>query len=89
MEKRKQKTRIIGMRELRQNLSKLIEEAQKKNIHFVVLRHGKIAGHVVTPPTDKELELQELAQEVAEARTDYRKGNYCTQEEVERELGLT
>ena len=58
---RKQTIRIIGMRELRQNLSKLLEEAQKKNVHFVVTRHGKIVAHIY-PPTEKELWLEKFWQ---------------------------
>ena len=80
-------TRFIGIREYRQNLSRLIEEARKKNIHFVVMRHSKIVAHV-TPPTKKELALEELAKEIAEAREDFHKGNFYTQKEIEREFGL-
>ena len=50
---RKRITRFIGIRELRQNLSKLLEEVQKKNIYFVVMRHGKPVSHI-SPPESKE-----------------------------------
>lgn len=82
---RKMKTRFIGMRELRQNLSRLADYALKKNIHFVVLRHAVPVFHI-TPVTSKELELEELARDVAEGREAYKQGEYSTQEEMEKEL---
>lgn len=42
-------TRIVGIREFRQNLSKFIAEARKYNVQFVVLRYGDIAVHVTAP----------------------------------------
>ena len=54
MAKRKRTTRIIGMREFRENLSKFARETRRNNVHFVVMRHGTIAG-CFTPPTGEEL----------------------------------
>jgi len=48
-------TRIIGIREFRENLSKCLEEAQKNNVHFVVLRYGDIAAHVTPPETEENI----------------------------------
>ena len=87
MAKRKLTTRIIGMREFRQNFSKLIEEARKKNIHFVVMRHSKIMINV-TPPTKKDLALEDLASEIAEAREEMRRGETYSLEEVAKELDI-
>jgi len=84
---RKMTTRFIGIREYRRNLSKLIEEARKKNIHFVVMRHSKIVAHV-TPPTEKEMILEELVRDVAEAREQARRGEVYTEEEIAKKYGI-
>jgi nicotinamidase-related amidase len=68
----KRSIRFIGIREFRQNLSRLLEEARKRNIHFVVMRHGKVAGHI-TPPTQKELMGEVLAEAKAQKPPKSRK----------------
>ena len=87
MAKRKLTTRIIGMKEFRQNMSKLIEEARKKNIHFVVMRHTEVVANV-TPPTKKSQKLDQLALVIAEAREQVKRGEVYTEEEVAKELGI-
>lgn len=80
-------TRMIGIQKLRQNLTALLKEAQKKNLYLIVMRHSTPVAKIV-PLTKKERDLEELAREVAEAREDWRKGRYYTSEEIEKELGL-
>jgi prevent-host-death family protein len=80
-------TRLIGIQKLRQNLAALLKEAQKKNLYFIVMRHSTPVAKIV-PLTKKGRDLEELAREVAEARADWKKGNYYTSEEIEKELGL-
>jgi uncharacterized protein len=53
-------TRLIGIRALRAQLSTLIEEARRKNIEFILTRHGEIVGHLL-PPTTRESALQEIS----------------------------
>ena len=65
------------------NLAGFIEEARRKNIHFVVMRHSEIVAHVL-PPSEKELALETLAREIADAREKVANGNTVTLEEIPR-----
>lgn len=67
--------RLIGIRQFGQNLSKLLQEAQEKNVHFVVLRHGKPVANV--SPAKHAITDDELAAEgidVEELKRDFAKG---------------
>lgn len=80
-------TRIIGIREFRQHLSAFLDTARKEDVHFVLLRHGKIAGHVM-PPTKEEQLLHELAEDVRIAREEAERGEGYSSDEARALLGL-
>jgi antitoxin (DNA-binding transcriptional repressor) of toxin-antitoxin stability system len=80
-------TRIVSIREFRKNMTGLLKEAQKKNIHFVVMRHAIPVAHV-TPASRKEVALEELAREVAQARKEAKEGRLFTSAQARRMLGL-
>ena len=84
---RKRTTRIIGSKEFRENFSKILDEAQKKNVHFIVMRHSEILANV-TPPTKKDEALEQLAAEIAEAREQVKRGEVYTEEELAKEFGI-
>ena len=64
-----------------------MEEMRKKNLHFIILRHGKIAGHVM-PPTEDENLLQELAEDISIAREEAKRGEGRSSDEVRKLLDL-
>ena len=74
------KTRTISIREFRQNLTKLLKEAQETGVHFVVMRHSVPVVHVT--PLQNGDSLEELTEEVKEARKSYKEGNVYTAQEV-------
>lgn len=80
-------TRFIGIKEFRQNMSKLSKEAKKKKICFIVMHHS-VPMMKVTPVTEREAALEQLARDVAEARAQHARGEGYTTEEVEALLGL-
>lgn len=80
-------TRIISIREFRAKMPRLLKEAQEKNIHFVIMRHAVPVARVA-PLSKKEMALEELAQEISEARAQAKRGEVFTQEEIEKMLGL-
>lgn len=73
-------TRTVSIREFRENMSKLLREAQKKNVHFIIMRHAEPVAQVV--PVSRDDSLEALAEEVAQAREDFRHGRVYTPEQV-------
>lgn len=81
------KTKLIGIKKFRQNLTKISREAQTKNVHFIVMRHS-VPQFRVTPMTRKELEYEQLKADIAEARAQARSGDGYTSDEVRAMLGI-
>lgn len=84
---RKMKTRFIGMREFRKDMSKILKEAQKRHFQIILLRHAKPIVRI-TPLSKKERELEELAWDVAVARKESKRGEGVPSEKIEKEFGL-
>ena len=80
-------TRIISIREFRENMTGLLREAQAKDIHFVIMRHAVPVARVA-PFSKKEMALEELTREIAEARAQAKRGEVFTQKEIEKMMGL-
>jgi len=80
-------TRTVSIREFRDNMTKYLREGQKKNIHFVIMRHGEPVANVA-PLKRKRMTLEELEAELAKARAQADRGEVFTQEEVEKMLGM-
>lgn len=79
-------TRIISIREFRAHISKYLKEAQKKNVHFVVMRHSEAIAHV--SPVKRNDSLEELRKDVAIARQEYKEGKTFTTEQARKILGI-
>jgi antitoxin (DNA-binding transcriptional repressor) of toxin-antitoxin stability system len=77
---------MINIRTFRANMPKLLREAQKKNVHFVVMRHAVPVAKVTPLKVDHDYEA--LVRQVARGRRDARLGRVYTLEEVRRHLGL-
>lgn len=80
-------TRTISIRKFRENMSKLLREAQEKNVHFVIMRHAEPVAQVV-PVQAGNRSLESLIDEVAQAREDIRHGRVYTPDQVRAMLGL-
>lgn len=78
-------TRTVSVREFRENMSKFLREARKKNVHFVIMRYAEPVAHVI--PASQSDSLEELAMEVARAREDFRRGRFYTPEKVLAMIG--
>jgi len=80
-------TKLIGIREFRQNITSLQAKALKNNWRFVVLNRNQPVFKV-EPLSKKDAILEKLAIDIEEAREDVKKGRIYNAEEVRRELGL-
>lgn len=79
-------TRTVSIREFRENMSKLLREAQKKNVHFVIMRHAEPVAHVA--PASRKASLEAFARDIAIARREAREGKTYSTAEVRTLLGL-
>lgn len=80
-------SRFIGLKELRQNISKVAREALKKNQRLIVLKKN-VPIFELRPLTKKEASLEELLLSVKKAESDVKAGRVFTQKDVEQRYGL-
>lgn len=77
---------MVSVRQFRQNFSKYLHEAEKKQVHFVVMRHADPVVHIQPvrrrKKTKKELEVEKFWAEVEETKKEFDEGRYYTQEEI-------
>jgi len=80
-------TKLIGIKQFRQNVTNLWKEARTKKIRYIVLFHSKPVFEV-NPISEEDIMMERLAADVAKAREQYKKGEYYTHEEMLKKLGL-
>lgn len=80
-------TKLIGIREFRQNISTLHAKAKKNNWRFIVLNRNQPVFKV-EPLDKKDIIIEKLAFDIKEAREDVKKGRVYDFEKVCDELGL-
>ena len=80
-------TRFIGVKELRQNISKVSDQALKKNERLIVLRKN-VPIFELRPLSKKDAILERLVLDLQEAEADVKAGRLYSQEDVEKMLGL-
>ena len=80
-------TKLIGVREFRQNMATLYAKAKKDNLRYIVLNHNQPIFKV-EPLSEKDAIVEKLAAEIEEAREDVRQGRVYDFEEFCNELGL-
>lgn len=80
-------TKLIGMKEFRQNMAKYTKKARVKNIRFIILRKNVPVLEIKTID-EKEFALEKLKKEIAEAEEDIKHGRVYTQEEMMKKFGL-
>ena len=80
-------TKLIGIREFRQNITNLQKKALKNNWRFIVLNRNQPVFKV-EPLSEKDVILEKLAMEIEEAREDVVQGRVYDFEDVATDLGL-
>jgi prevent-host-death family protein len=89
------RTRFVGMRELRKDLTKLLEALQEEGQEVVITRQSKPMAVIVD--VEKHLEVQQAMREFShpeylanllEAKREIREGKGVPAEEVFRQKGL-
>jgi len=80
-------TKLIGIKQFRQNVTNLWKEARTKKIRYIVLFHSKPVFEV-NPISEEDIMMERLAADVAKAREEYKRGEYYTEEETFKKLGL-
>lgn len=80
-------TIFIGIREFRQNISKLYKAAQKKDLHYIVLNKNKPIFEM-RPLSLEDASLERLMAITHEAREDSKARRIFSLESLEKELGI-
>jgi len=73
-------TKLIGIKDFRQNISAYVKKAQKGNVRFVVTNRNAPLFEI--KPFPEDLELMDFFNDIMKAREDAKKGRLYTQEEV-------
>ncbi len=80
-------TKIIGIKEYRQNITTLWKEAREKNIRYIVMYHAQPVFEVM-PLQDKDQLVDLLREEVKTAREQAKKGKIISHEALMEEFGI-
>jgi antitoxin (DNA-binding transcriptional repressor) of toxin-antitoxin stability system len=81
-------TKLVGVKEFRQNIADFHKQAVKNGWRFIVLNRNRPIFDV-RPLDKKEAVLEKLVFDVADARSDYKAGRVYTTSQVRRALGLS
>lgn len=79
--------KLVGMKKFRQNLASYANRAKRLKQGFIVLRKN-VPVFEVKPVDKQQFALEKLKAEIKEARGQIKKGEYYTEEEVAKLLGL-
>ncbi|MDP2625110.1 MAG: hypothetical protein Q8P27_02895 [Candidatus Peregrinibacteria bacterium] len=80
-------TKLIGIKQYRENITMLWKEAREKNIRYIVMYHSTPIFEV-NPLTEENITLEQLVTDVQEARQQVKRKEVYTPEEVYKKLGL-
>lgn len=80
-------TKMIGIKQFRQNFTTLWKEARTKKIRYIVLYHSTPIFEV-NPIEGNDVTLEQLAFDVKTARVQAKRGQVYSQEKIFKELGL-
>ncbi len=80
-------TKLIGVKEFRQNMAKYSAKAKRNGWRYVVLNRN-VPIFEVKPLSKKEAMREKLAADIAEARAEVKAGRARPMEEVLKSLGL-
>ena len=79
-------TKLIGIKEFRQNISDFAKRARKGDVRFVVMNRNKPLFEL--KPFAKDEEMENIFLDVIKAEKDVREGRVHSQEQIEKALGL-
>ncbi|MBT3864599.1 hypothetical protein HOE49_04315 [Candidatus Peregrinibacteria bacterium] len=80
-------TKIIGIKDFRQNITNIWREARDKNIRYIVMYHTTPIFEV-NPIDEEEMILDNLVGDIKEARSQVKKGETYSETEVYKKLGI-
>lgn len=80
-------TKLIGVKEFRQNIASLYKQSIKNNWRFIVLNRNQPIFKI-EPLSEKDAIVEKLAYDIEEARAEVEKGYVYDFEDVCEELGL-
>lgn len=80
-------TKFVGTKQLRQNMAKIANEAQKKNERIIVLRKNKPLFEL-RPLSDEDSLVESFRRDIEMAREQVKKGEVYSQSDVLKSLGL-
>lgn len=80
-------TKLVGMKEFRQNLASYTRNSRTKNIRYIILKKN-IPVLEVRPIDEKAFAREKFRLKLVEAHEQYKRGEYYSHEEVMKELGL-
>lgn len=79
-------TKFLGIKDFRQNIAKYAERARKGDTRFIVMNRNKPLFEV--KPFAEDVYLDSFVASIVQAEADVKKGNFHTQDEVMKELGI-
>ncbi len=80
-------TKLIGIKDFRNNITNIWRESKEKNIRYIVMYHSSPILEV-TPINEDQLILENLMKDVKEARDQVEKGEVYSKDEVYKKLGI-
>lgn len=80
-------TKFVGTKELRQNMAKITQEAQKNRQRIIVLRKNQPIFEL-RPLSDENALVESFRRDIEEAQADKKVGRVCTQKQMEKKFGL-
>ncbi len=80
-------TQTIGIKEFRQNASKLYKKARKEKICYIVMNHQTPLWRM-EPIDEDQLILEKYADDIEESIGQVRRGETYTEEQVRKHLGI-
>lgn len=80
-------TKLIGIKDFRNNITNIWKESKEKNIRYIVMYHSSPILEV-NPINEDKLILENLMKDVEEARKQVEMGEIYTEDEVYKKLGI-
>ncbi len=80
-------TKLIGVKEFRQNISTFYKKAQKNNLRYIILRRNQPIFKV-EPIKKQDLTIEKLSQDIKKARKEIKNGEIYDFEKICADLGI-
>ena len=73
-------TKLIGIKEFRQNISSFVQKAREGNSRFIIMNRNRPLFEL--KPFSEEEELETLFADIVEAKKDLEEGRVYSQEQI-------